>query len=696
MPNRLIHEKSPYLIQHAHNPVDWHPWSDEAFDQARAEDKPVFLSIGYATCHWCHVMERESFEDEEAARHLNDTFVCIKVDREERPDIDAVYMAACQMLTGSGGWPLSIFLTPDKRPFFAATYLPKRSRQGRVGLIDICERVKRIWTDQRTEIAHSADRIHAALSTAFAFTSGDPPEASLLEKTYRQMAGRYDSQYGGFGPAPKFPTAHRLLFLLRQYHRTGERLAWDMTAQTLTRMRMGGIWDHVGYGFHRYATDERWLLPHFEKMLYDQALLAIAYLEAYQVQEEPLFADTAKELFTYVLRDMTSAEGGFYSAEDADSEGEEGRFYVWTEKGFMEAAGPETGRRWGAILRFDPEGNFKEEATGRKTGANIPHLTAPLSNWSEKWGISIEQLEDEWHSLRRKLFELREKRIHPLKDDKILADWNGLMIAALAMGARILNRRDYETAACRAARFVLDRMRDAKGRLYHRFREGHVAVEAQSSDYAFLIMGLLSLYRTTFDLSFAEEAAALQQRMIADFWDGSGGGFFSTVEGSDDLPVRPKELYDGAVPSANSVALFNLTTLFRLTGDPAWEERARQLIQAFSGTVVAQPEAYAYFLCALDFALSPGQEVIVTGERGRPHTEEILTTLNRRFAPNRVAIFKSQANSDRLAQFAPYTRALSVEEGKTAVHICANGACTLSSDDLETMIARLSTDAPPP
>jgi len=695
MPNHLIHEKSPYLIQHAHNPVDWHPWSEDAFARAKAEDKPVFLSIGYATCHWCHVMERESFEDEEAARHLNETFICIKVDREERPDIDAVYMAACQMLTGSGGWPLSIFLTPDKKPFFAATYLPKRSRHGRVGLIEICRQVKQIWADQRTEITNSADRIHAALSTAFAFTSGAPPEASWFEKTYRQMAGRFDAQYGGFGPAPKFPTPHRLLFLLRQYHRTGESLARDMTAQTLTRMRMGGIWDHVGYGFHRYATDERWLLPHFEKMLYDQALLAIAYLEAYQIEGDPLFANTAEEIFTYVLRDMTSAAGGFYSAEDADSEGEEGSFYVWTEKEFMQVAGPETGPRWSAIFRFDPEGNFKEEATGRQTGANIPHLTAPLVNWSEKLGIPLNQLPEEWPSLRQALFDIRKKRVHPLKDDKILADWNGLMIAALAMGARILNRPDYETAARRAARFILDRMRDAGGRLYHRFREGEVAVDPQSSDYAFLIMGLLSLYRTTFDLSFAEEAVVLQQRMIEDFWDVSGGGFFSTAEGSDDLPVRPKELYDGAVPSANSVALFNLTTLFRLTGDPAWEERAQRLIQAFSGTVAGQPEAYAYFLCALDFALSPGQEVIITGERGAPETEEILASLNRAYAPNRVAIFKSKANSARLAQFAPYTEGLPIQQGKTTVHICANGACTLSSDDPETMIAQLSADPSP-
>jgi len=695
MPNRLIHEKSPYLIQHANNPVDWRPWSEEAFAQARAEEKPVFLSIGYATCHWCHVMEKESFEDEEAAGYLNDTFVCIKVDREERPDIDAVYMAACQMLTGSGGWPLSIFLTPEKRPFFAATYLPKRSGHGRVGLIDLCRQVKKLWSGQQNQIKDSADNIHAALGRAFAFSTGDAPEASLLEETYRQMATRFDARYGGFGPAPKFPTPHRLLFLLRHYHRTRETAALDMAAQTLTRMRMGGIWDHVGHGFHRYSTDERWLVPHFEKMLYDQALLATAYLEAFQIQKEPLYAETAEEIFTYVLRDMTSPQGAFYSAEDADSDGEEGKFYVWTEKEFMQGAGPEAGRRWATIFRLDPEGNVVDEAAGRKTGANILHLTSPLPNWAEKLGIPPDQLQEEWTILRDTLFHIRKERMHPLKDDKILTDWNGLMIAALAMGARILNRPDYEEVARQATRFILEHMRDNEGRLYHRFREGDVAVNAQSSDYAFLILGLLSLYRTTFDLPFAEEALTLQKRMIEDFWDGQNGGFFSTPDGSDDLPVRPKELYDGAIPSANSVALLNLTTLFRLTGDPVWEERARMLIHAFAGTVASQPEAYAYFLCALDVVLSPGQDVIITGERGSPQTEEMLTALNRSYAPNRVAIFKSEENSAMLGRFAPYTEGLPVRKGKTAVHICANGACTLSADDPETMIARLSTDPLP-
>jgi len=691
MPNRLIHEKSPYLIQHAHNPVDWHPWSEEAFDLARAQNRPVFLSIGYAACHWCHVMERESFEDEEAAARLNDTFVCIKVDREERPDVDAVYMAACQMLTGGGGWPLSIFMTPDKRPFFAAAYIPKTSRYGRTGLIEICQQIRKVWSDQKEKVNDSADRIHAALSGAFAFTPADAPEAGLLTEAYRRTAQGFDVGYGGFGRAPKFPTAHRLLFLLRYHHANRESTAWDMVEQTLTRMRMGGIWDHVGYGFHRYSTDERWFLPHFEKMLYDQALLAMAYLEAYQISGRSGFARTAEEIFAYVLREMASSSGGFYSAEDADSEGEEGKFYVWTADEFREATGPEAGRRWEGILRVSAEGNFADEATGRRTGANILHLTAPLADWAEKTGVALKDLEDEWENLRSRLFAVREKRVHPLKDDKILADWNGLMIAALALGSRVLNHPPYEKAACRAARFVLEKMRDKDGRLCHRFRDGHVTPDAHASDYAFMALGLIGLYQATFDLVFLEEAMALQEIMIEDFWDQEQGGFFSTPETRSDLPVRPKELVDGAMPSANSVALLNLAILSRITGDPVWEARAQGQIRAFSGTVAAQPEAYAYFLCGLDFLIRPGQEAVIVGDPEAPDTSRLLAALNRTFAPNRVAVFKTRANARRLKEIAAYTDALESETGKAVLHLCSNGACSISPPDTEAMVEQLLT-----
>ena len=687
--NHLINEKSPYLIQHAHNPVDWHPWSDETFAWAKEKNKPIFLSIGYATCHWCHVMEKESFEDEEAAGYLNDTFVCIKVDREERPDIDAVYMAACQMLTGSGGWPLSIFMTPEKKPFFAATYLPKNSRAGRAGLIDICRQVKKLWTDDKEKIEKSSVSIAAQLDRAFAFAAADEPDASLLDQAYQKIKPGFDPRHGGFDPAPKFPTPHRLLFLLRCYHRSEDANALEMVTKTLTAMRLGGIWDHVGFGFHRYSTDTRWLLPHFEKMLYDQALIASAYLEAYQITKDPLFAATAEDIFTYVLRDMTAEEGAFYSAEDADSEGEEGKFYVWSTEEFRRVLGDETANRWETILRLSPEGNFTDEATRQKTGANILHLTAPLKNWAEKFDLTEDQLGQDWVNIRDQLFRDREKRIHPLKDDKILTDWNGLMIAALAMGARILNKSEYENAARKAADFILSKMRDQNGRLYHRFRDGELAVEAHAGDYAFLIHGLLSLYQTTYDLAFAEEAKALQEKMMERFWDEENGGFFSTPKDSDELPVRPKELYDGAIPSANSVALSNLVFLFRLTGDPQWEKRAQAQIRAFAGTVKSQPQAFTYFLCALDFALRPGQDIIIAGELQATNTRQLLSALNLNFTPNKVAIVKSGTNAERLAKFAGYTDGLQVIEGQATAHVCRNGSCTDSTTDTQTMVDKI-------
>ena len=688
-PNKLVNEKSPYLIQHAHNPVDWHPWCDEVFSKARAENKPIFLSIGYATCHWCHVMEKESFENEEAAGYLNDTFICIKVDREERPDIDAVYMAACQMLTGSGGWPLSIFMTPEKKPFFAATYLPRNSRGGRAGLIDICRQVKKLWVDDHEKIATSAGSIADSLHRAFAFKAADDPDETLFDTAYSQIKSGFDPQFGGFEPAPKFPTPHRLLFLLRCYHRTADARALDMVVKTLTAMRMGGIWDHVGFGFHRYSTDSRWLLPHFEKMLYDQAMIATAYLEAFQITREPLFAETAEDVFAYVLRDMTAPEGAFYSAEDADSEGEEGKFYVWTTEEFQRVLEAEDSERWESILRLSPEGNFTDEATRKKSGANIVHLTASIKKWAQKAGVPEAEFETEWARIRDRLYRVREQRIHPLKDDKILTDWNGLMIAALALGARILNKPEYETAARKAADFVLQKMRDAQGRLYHRFRDGELAVEAHAADYAFLIHGLLSLYQTTFDLKFAEQARELQQEMTTNFWDDENGGFFSTPAGNVELPVRPKELYDGAIPSANSVALFNLLFLSRLTGNPQWEDRARAQIRAFGGTVKSQPTAFTYFLCALDFALRPGEEIVITGESQAENTREMLAALNLNFTPNKVAIVKTPQNARQLNKFAGYTDGLEVVKDMAMAHICRNGSCTGSTTDTQTMLDKI-------
>ena len=688
-PNRLINEKSPYLLQHAHNPVDWHPWSEETFAKAKAKNKPIFLSIGYSTCHWCHVMEKESFEDEDVATYLNDTFICIKVDREERPDIDAVYMAACQMLTGRGGWPLNLFLTLDKKPFFAATYIPKHGRFGRAGLIDLCRQVKIVWTSQAAKITISAESIADNLHRAFSFTSADEPDETLLDLAYDQILRTYDTQSGGFEPAPKFPTAHRLLFLLRCYHRSREPKALEMVENTLTAMRLGGIWDHVGFGFHRYSTDKNWLLPHFEKMLYDQALIAMAYLETYQITKNPLFSRTADEIFTYVLRDMTSSEGAFYSAEDADSEGEEGKFYVWTVDEFHEQIDDGRADMWEKILRLSPEGNFKDEATGQNTGTNILHLTIPLNRWADRYGVNTEELEADWEKTRDRLFHAREKRIHPLKDDKILLDWNGLMIAALAFGARVLDNPRYAEAAEKAVQFIFSKLKDADGRLFHRFRDGELAVHAQAVDYAFLIYGLISLYQATFDLTYAELAVTLQESMIDEFWDDNNGGFFTIGEKTIDLPVRPKEFYDGAMPSANSVAFYNLLCLSRLTGNPKWEEKAQAVLRAFSGTIKAQPTAATFFLTGLDFALRPGQEIVITGASEEADVHQLLSTLNLYFTPNKVTLVKSDQNADRLTRFAGFTDGLEVIKGEATAHLCKDGSCTGSSSDMKTLLDQI-------
>ena len=688
--NRLAREKSPYLLQHAHNPVDWYPWSDEAFARAAAENKPIFLSIGYATCHWCHVMERESFEDEEAARALNAAFVCIKVDREERPDIDAVYMAACQMMTGGGGWPLTIFMTPDRRPFFAATYLPRRTRFGRQGLIELCERVRELWALEPQRVAASAAGIAESLGRAFAYAPAEAPGLRLLDRAYDDIAFGFDARHGGFEPAPKFPTPHRLLFLLRVHDRTGDARALEMVERTLAAMRLGGIWDHVGHGIHRYSTDAGWLVPHFEKMLYDQALTALAALAARQVSGKPDFGRTAEEIFAYVLRDMTSAEGGFFSAEDADSEGVEGRFYVWTRAELRAALGADEAAFWEPVFNVTAEGNYREEAGGQPTGANILHLTRPLSAWARELGVAESDIETRWEAARARLFAAREARVHPLKDDKVLADWNGLMIAALAEGARVLGSSAYEVAAERAARFVLAEMRGPDGRLFHRFRLGERAVRGQATDYAFMVHGLLHLYRATFRVEWAEEAAALQRVMVAELWDEAAGGFFLTGADERELPVRPKDLADGAAPSANSVALTNLLWLSRLTGDAEWAERAQTMVRAFAGTVGRHPAGYVHFLCGLDFALRPGQDVVLAGEAGSPDARRLIAALNGGFAPNRVALFKSGDNAARLARLAGYTDGLDVVQGRTAAHLCVGASCKESVTNVDDLIARLA------
>ncbi|MBN1613979.1 MAG: thioredoxin domain-containing protein, partial [Deltaproteobacteria bacterium] len=637
-PNRLARQKSPYLLQHANNPVDWHPWDEEAFAEARRRDKPVFLSIGYSTCHWCHVMAHESFEDEEVASLLNSQFICIKVDREERPDIDGIYMTVCQLLTGHGGWPLTIIMTPDKRPFFAATYLPKKSGFGRVGMLELIPRISEIWMSERERIMEASEQITGSLRRLEGALKPGEPSPEILKETFEELQARFDRKFGGFGPAPKFPIPHQLLFLLRYWKRSGEKEALEMAERTLIAMRRGGLYDQLGFGFHRYSTDDRWLVPHFEKMLYDQALLALAYLEAFQASGKEIFGRTAKEIFTYVLRDMTSPEGGFYSALDADSEGEEGRFYLWSEKEVRTLLDREEADLFIAHFGIEGRGNFMDEASGGRRGLNILHLeTTPGGERPENTGNGAGlQLE----TARKKLLSAREKRVPPLRDDKILTDWNGLMIAALARGAWIFADKGLLDAARSAAEFIDKRMHDPKGRLLHRYREGEAAIRATLDDYTFLIWGYIELYEAAFDARDLRAALRLQEEMDRRFRDDEKGGYYCTAGDGEDLLVRRKEIYDGAQPSGNAAALWNLIRLGRITGNPHRENRAMEISRAFSGNLREHPSGHSLFMVAFDALMAPSLEIVISGKKGSADTEAMLDTLRHLYLPGAVILFR--------------------------------------------------------
>ena len=686
--NRLAHEQSPYLLQHQHNPVDWYPWGEEAFEKARAEDKPIFLSIGYATCHWCHVMAHESFEDEEVARLMNEAFVCVKVDREERPDVDGVYMTVCQMITGSGGWPLTILMTPEGQPFYAGTYLPKRGRLGRPGMLDLVPRIRAVWTQEREKIEASAGEITAILQEA---ASAPVEEGGLDEDALRlgfeQFRQRFDPQHGGFAAAPKFPTPHNLLFLLRYWRRTGEASALRMATHTLRQMRHGGLFDHVGYGFHRYSTDERWLLPHFEKMLYDQALLVMAYAEAFQATGDGFFARVARETLAYVLRDLRAPEGGFYSAEDADSEGREGAFYVWTRAELDAVLGAEAAAFAADVFGATAEGNFEDEATRRRTGENVLHLPAASDELAEAHGLAPDAWGERLEAIRRRLFEHREQRPRPLLDDKVLTDWNGLMIAALARAAQALGEPRYAEAAEEAARFLLTTLRSEDGRLVHRYRNGDAGLQANLDDYAFLTWGLLDLYETTFDPDHLAAAIRLTDEMLGRF-PAEGGGFYFTPDDGEALIARQKETYDGAVPSGNSVALLNLLRLGRITGDARYDEAAEGVLRLAAPTVRRMPSAHALLLCGLDFAVGPTAEVVLASA-DVAGAEPFVQALRGAYHPSKVVLRRTAAAAERLAALAPFTAEQQPVAGQPVAYVCRDHACQAPTTDPQAMLAHL-------
>ncbi len=677
--NRLAKEKSPYLLQHKNNPVDWFPWGDEAFEKAKREDKPVFLSIGYATCHWCHVMEHESFEDDEVARRMNETFVNIKVDREERPDIDHTYMSVCQMLTGHGGWPLTIVMTPDKEPFYAATYLPKYSRPKRIGMMDFVPAIKKAWENDRQNILKSAERIKEGFSKSLELGKGDGslPE-DIIQTAQNQLQKRFDASEGGFGQAPKFPSPHNLLFLMNRYRTEGNPKDLEMVRLTLEKMRLGGLWDHVGFGFHRYSTDHRWLLPHFEKMLYDQAMLLMAYSEAWQLTGEPLFRQTAYEIVAYVDECLTSSGGAFYSAEDADTEGEEGKFYVWTTDEIRTILNHEEASLFLDLFRFEEDGNFHDEATHQKTGKNIPHLKEKIPD----------EVAEQAQRILQKLKTERSKRIRPLLDDKILTDWNGLMIAALAKSGVIFDDPGF-TERAEKAWSVISRHCLSDGQLLHRLKDGEAAINGMADDYAFTIWGLIELYNATFKPEYLSRAVHLQNRFDEDFYDAKHGGWYFTAENAEELLGRQKEMYDGAIPSSNSVAVHNGFRLSKLTAKPEFEQKSLAMFSAFSEQILNAPSGYLHALHAYGLLQSETAEVVITAPE---LTDEVkgAVRLCRKMLPDGTAILlKTQKNAEELNRIAPFVKHYPTDE-KFSAYVCKNFECkqpVYSTEELRELIS---------
>ncbi|TAN60729.1 thioredoxin domain-containing protein [bacterium] len=686
--NRLINEKSPYLLQHAHNPVDWHPWGSEAFEKARKEDKPIFLSIGYSTCHWCHVMEEESFSDPVLAEIMNQYFVSIKVDREERPDLDRVYMQAVLAMTGSGGWPLNVFLTPGLKPFYGGTYFPPVDRWGRPGFKTALNSIARNWKDRREELVSSSEILVGALTQQAEtqakgnFSLGP----DTLKKAYEHFYSTFDSRYGGFGAAPKFPSGHTLSFLLGYWKRSEEPKALEMAEVTLSKMAEGGMYDQLGGGFHRYSTDQRWLLPHFEKMLYDQALLAKAYLEAYQATGKQKYGNTAREILEYVLCDMTHPEGGFYCAEDADSlsadnpgEKREGAFYLWRKDEITNILGKEKAEIFSYSFGIETSGNSLSDPMGEFKGKNILHIAHSPQESAAHFKQSRDKIDRVMREAKEKLLAARAKRMRPHRDDKILTDWNGLMISALSLGSRVLNDPRYRQAAEKSVQFILKHLVTKEGKLLHRYREGEAAIKGMLDDYAFFIGGLLDLYEADFNPEYLKEAKRLMDMMTRLFWDDKDAGFYLDEGGNPELFIRQKELYDGAMPSGNSIAALDLIRLSRLAMDKELENKTESLFRAFSGGVFQAPYAYPQALIALSFALGPSKEIVIAGEKESKAAKQMLEVINQHFIPNKVVAFlpADESQAKEIGRLIPFLKEYAPLKGKATAYVCENYVCKL-------------------
>src|SRR5437868_6104760 len=674
MPNHLIHETSPYLLQHAHNPVDWYPWSEEAFEKARSENKPVLLSIGYSACHWCHVMAHESFENEDTANLMNELFVNIKVDREERPDLDQIYMNAVQMMTHHGGWPMTVFLTPDAVPFYGGTYFPPQDRYNIPGFPRVLISVAEAYRDRRDDIVETGASLVNELKR-LSITSGSdhPIESDVLNADYTGIVRSYDSVNGGFGGAPKFPPAMTLEFLLRTYVRTGNRDALEIVGHTCQKMAEGGIYDQLGGGFHRYSTDSKWLVPHFEKMLYDNALLSRLYLHYFQISQAPFARETVEGVLDYILREMTDPTGGFYSTQDADSEGHEGKFFVWDIHEIRKALGETEASLLCAYYNITESGNFE--------GKNIPNITRSLEEVATAQDVSVDELRASLKESKRKLFELRERRVKPDRDEKILTAWNGLMLASFAEAGVVLNRSDYTNTARRNAEFVLSSLR-RDGMLLRTWKAGVAKFNAYLEDYAFLIEGLVTLYETTGEFRWLEEARTLTERMIEEFWDGEDGDFFFTGKSHENLIVRSKDYFDNATRSGNSVAAGVLLRLTILTGEENYRNLAATVIREIGDAARRYPSAFGYALSAVDFLLSTPKEIAIVGTNPSD-IQPLLQETWRRYLPNKVVAAGFGNENIPLLESRP------LQNGLPTAYVCEHYTCKQPVNDVSALANQL-------
>ncbi|GAB4072994.1 thioredoxin domain-containing protein [Barrientosiimonas marina] len=667
--NNLISEKSPYLQQHAYNPVNWYPWGDQAFNKAKQEDKPIFLSIGYSTCHWCHVFARESFEDEVIAAYLNEHFVSIKVDREERPDIDAIYMKVCQMMTGQGGWPLSIFMTPEQVPFYAGTYFPRDSKYGLPGFSDVITQLNHVYQEDPEQIANVTKSVTDALPKTISAKSENRLTQETADKAYKALKKQFDLTNGGFGDSPKFPTPHTIMFLLRYYYFKGETEALEMAEKTLQQMAAGGIYDHIGFGFARYSTDESWLVPHFEKMLYDNALLLMAYTECYQVTANPLYKTISEQIITFVMREMHNGEGGFYSAIDADSEGIEGQYYVWDYNEILEVLGKERGVMFADAYGITREGNF--------AGSNIPNLLhTDLDQMAASRNMTTAALKQELDAAREQLLTKRHERVYPHIDDKVLTSWNAMMTAALAKAGKVFQEQHYTNAAEETAAFIEQNLVE-NNRVMARYRDGDVKYAGYLDDYAFLIRAYAELYEATFSQHYLQMACRLTDNMIDLFWDTDEGGFFLTGHDSERLLSREKHIYDDALPSGNGVAAMMLATMGFLTGNTAYLDKLDSMYYTFYDALKRVPDGGIHFVQSLLLLDNPTKEAVVLGDI----QDAFIANLQQTFLPD-VTLLAS-ADPQQLAQAAPFVADYQQIEQQLTVYVCENFACHEPTTDPE-------------